>query len=109
MLAFPALVVQTVWCAVVLLTLGAYRTLSLRTLGTYVCVGLLLGVVAVPVVEYAFAPLYESAAGALLICAIRQLLLLAPLAPFFFRRLHRVASIADTYLLAFAVGLGYQL
>ena len=107
MLAFPALVIQTLWCLAVVLTLGAYRTLSLRTLGVFLAMGVLLGVIGVPVVEQALLPF--SAAGSLAVCLARQLLLLLPLGLYFARRYHRVGSIADSYLLGFAVGLGSQL
>ena len=85
MFAFPLLLVQAAWCAAVVLTLGSYRTISLNTLACYAALGLLGGVVVLPVVEQALLPLRQSALGTLVVVAVQQVLLLAPLLPFFRR------------------------
>src|SRR2546426_1091871 len=99
------------WTLAVLRVLGLRATLSGRTLGTYLLLGALLGMIAIPLVRELGAPYGEQGpyVNEVLSLGDQALLLIPVLWYLFFRRAHEVTSVADAFLLAFAVGFGFDL
>ena len=99
------------WTLIVVRALAWHATLSVRTLGTFMTLGAVMGPFALPVVQgfvnsYGSYQVYHWPFVALGV----ELLLLAPVVAFFFsRRAHQLTSVGDAFLLAFMIGFGYDL
>jgi len=105
------LLLLAMWTLVLVRALSLRATVSLRTLGTYLVLGAVLGPVALPVVHSFFNSYgsYQVYHWPFVAVGV-ELLLLAPVLAFlFFRRAHQVSSVSDAFLLAFMVGFGYDL
>lgn len=114
-MALLSLLFMAIWTVVVVRIFSARATLSDRTYLSHIALGALLAVTAVPLAEKVIIPYplnqYNYGYfGVLLRILIRNLVLLAPvLAYFFIRRGYRLISVADGFLLAFAVAFGFEL
>jgi hypothetical protein len=97
--------------------LCAHATVSGRTLAAFVLLGAFIGPMANPVVQHFIAPYgFDSGSpglrvfGAVLEGIGVELILLAPPASYLWREhLYRRVSVHDAFLLAFAVGFGFDL
>src|SRR5438067_7493598 len=101
---------NAVWTLVVIRILALRATLRVRTLAIFLLLGMLLGPIALPVVQgfvnsYGSYQVYHWPLQALSV----ELLLLAPVLTFlFYRGAHRITSVGDAFLLAFVIGFGYD-
>jgi hypothetical protein len=105
------LLLLAIWTLLLVRALSLRATVSLRTLGTYLVLGAVLGPVALPVVHSFFNSYgsYQVYHWPFVAVGV-ELLLLAPVLAFlFFRRAHQLTSVGDAFLLAFMVGFGYDL
>jgi hypothetical protein len=105
------LLLLAIWTLLLVRALSLRATISLRTLGTFLILGAVLGPVAFPVVQSFFNSYgsYQVYHWPFVAFGV-ELLLLAPVLVFlFYRRVHQVTSVGDAFLLAFMVGFGYDL
>ncbi|MSP38626.1 MAG: hypothetical protein EXR70_09065 [Deltaproteobacteria bacterium] len=106
---------MAVWTLLLIRLFAVGATLSERTVLTYLALGALMALTAAPLAEKIIVPypLREygyNYLGALLPMTVRNLVLLAPVATYLLvRRNHRLVSVADAFLLGFAIGFGYEM
>ena len=113
------LVILAVWTVVVIRILSARATLPGRVVAGYLLLGGLLAFTALPLVDRLIGPyggpqggnpVYGSAYSTLYASWTRLLIIVGPVLAVTARRATRAAlSVADSFLLAFAVGLGADL
>jgi len=105
------LLLLAIWTLLLVRALSLRATVSLRTLGTYLILGAVLGPVALPVVHSFFNSYgsYQVYHWPFVAVGVELLLLGPVLAFLFFRRAHQLTSVGDAFLLAFMVGFGYDL
>jgi hypothetical protein len=114
-MALIELLLMAGWTVVVVRLFAIRATLSDRTLFTYMALGALMALTAAPLAEKFIVPYpldqYDYPfAGEFLRVAVRNLVLLAPVVTYLFtHRTHRLVSVADAFLLAFALGFGFEL
>lgn len=115
-MALLSLLLLAAWTLVVIRLFAVRATLSDGVFLTYIMLGALMALTAAPLAEKFIIPYplneynYGYLFGAFFRLITRNLVLLAPvIAYLFLRRMHRLTSVADAFLLAFAVGFGYEL
>ncbi len=115
-MALIALVLVAAWTLIVVRLFAVRATLSGRTVATYLALGALMALTAAPLAEKLLVPYPLNPYGYGYFFSdffrglIRNLVLLAPVFSYLFaRRMHRVTTVADAFLLAFAVGFGFEL
>jgi len=115
LLFLPPILFLTLWALVLARAAASRCTVSDATLLRYLVLGMLLGPVVVHPAHrllnpYDDAALLQLPAFTTLLAAVALLALLSPLVIFHFRRrVHVVTSVADAFLLAFTLGLGFDL
>ncbi len=114
-MALLELLLMAAWTALIVRLFAGRGTLSARTLLAFAALGALMAVTAAPLAEKFIVPYPLGDYGhpflnEVLRVAMRNMVLLSPVITYlFFQRNFRLTSIADAFLLAFALGLGFEL
>jgi hypothetical protein len=111
-MALLTLILLAAWTVLLVRLVCIRATLSDRTFLIYLLQGAFIGTVGMRMIQRLFDPYASYALSpwiALLVALTWQLSLLAPVRLLLTNRVSRVTSIADAFLLAFAIGLGFDL
>src|SRR5579871_242296 len=106
------LILLACWTIALVRLASTRATLSGRTFFIYFLQGAFLGIVGVRLVQRLFVPYSQSAHGPVIILLIAlawQASLLAPVWILLTDHLSRVTSVDDAFLVAFAMGFGFDL